>query len=108
MEELIELGRVYEAGLRVFQERDEMKSKLYSYEVGNRQFAAAHEKQFRGNPTEWEFYQAQAPWYRRVSCYWVTSAKKEETRLGRLATLIEDSANGRRIKQLTSNPKKPE
>ena len=108
MAELIELSRVHEAGLRVFQQRDEKKSKLYSCEVAKCQFAAAHEKQFRGNPTAWEFYQAQAPWYRRVSCYWVTSARKEETRLRRLATLIGDSANGRRIKQLTSHPKKPE
>jgi len=38
----------------------------------------------------------------------VSSAKKEETRLRRLATLIEDSAHGRRIRQLTANPKKPE
>jgi len=36
------------------------------------------------------------------------SAKREETRLRRLATLIDDSANGRRIKQLTANPKNPE
>jgi len=36
------------------------------------------------------------------------SAKKEKTRLRRLTTLFDDSANGRRIKQLISNPKKPE
>jgi len=108
MEELIELGRVHEAGLRVFQQRDKKKSKLYSYEVGTCQLAAAYEKQFRADPQAWEFYQAQAPWYRRVSCYWVMSAKKEETRLRRLAALIEDSANQRRIKQLTASPRKPE
>jgi len=108
MEELIKLGRVHEAGLRVFERRDKKKSKLYSYEVGQCKFEPAHETQFRANRAAWEFYQAQAPWYRRVSCYWVSSAKKEETRLRRLATLIEDSAHGRRIRQLTANPKKPE
>ena len=102
--ELINLGRVHTAGLRVFQQRDEKKSLLYSYEVKERQLDAAYEKQFRASPTAWEFYQSQAPWYRRVSCYWVMSAKREETRLRRLATLIADSANGRRIKQLTANP----
>lgn len=108
MEELIEMGRVHEAGLKVFGRRDRTKSKLYSYEVGTSQFAPAYEKRFRSNPTAWEFYQAQAPWYRRVSCYWVTSAKKEETRARRLAALIDDSAHGRRIKQLSKNLKKTE
>jgi uncharacterized protein YdeI (YjbR/CyaY-like superfamily) len=106
--ELIKLDRVHPAGMKVLQQRDEKKSKLYSYEVGNCKFAAAYEKLFRASPTAWEFYQAQAQWYRRVSCYWVMSAKREETRLRRLATLISDSASGRRIKQLTANPRKRE
>lgn len=108
MEELIQMGRVHEAGLRAFERRDKKKSKLYSYEVGNSKFEPAQERLFRAHPAAWEFYQRQAPWYRRVSCYWVTSAKKEETRARRLEQLIADSANGRRIKQLISNPKKPE
>jgi uncharacterized protein YdeI (YjbR/CyaY-like superfamily) len=108
IKELIQLGLVHKAGLTVFEKRDKKKSKLYSYEVGNCQLAEAYEKQFRANPTAWDFYQAQAPWYRRVSCYWVMTAKQEATRLRRLGQLIADSANGRRIKQLISNPKKPE
>ena len=107
MEELIRLGRVHEAGLRVFEGRDKTKSKLYSYEVNQCKFDPLHEKQFRASRSAWEVYRQQAPWYRRVSCYWVTSAKKEETRMRRLATLIDDSAHGRRITQLISNPKKP-
>lgn len=55
---------------------------------------------FEETPGAWEFYQAQPPGYRRRSAYWVTSAKREETRQRRLATLIDDSANGHRIKQL--------
>lgn len=108
MNELIKMGRVHSAGLKVFQQRDKKKSRQYSYEVRNRQFDSEYARQFRANPTAWEFYQAQAPWYRRVSCYWVMSAKKEETRLRRLATLIDDSADGRRIKQLAANRRKPE
>ena len=107
MEELIKLGRVPAAGMKTFQQRDKQKSKRYSYEVSNCKLAAAYEQQFRASPAAWEFYQSQAPWYRRVSCYWVMSAKKEETRLRRLATLIEDSARERRIKQLIANPTKP-
>jgi uncharacterized protein YdeI (YjbR/CyaY-like superfamily) len=108
MTELIKLGRAHQAGLEAFVQPDKKKSKLYSYEVGSRQFDSEFEKQFRANHQAWEFYQAQAPWYRRVSCFWVMSAKREETRLRRLARLIDDSAHGRRIEQLTANPKKPE
>ena len=107
MQELISAGQVHPAGLEVFKGRDKKKSKLYSYEVGNCRFDPVHEKEFRSNAPAWEFYQKQAPWYRRVSCYWVTSAKKEETKLRRLRILIDDSSHDRRIKQLTSNPQKP-
>jgi hypothetical protein len=43
------------------------------------------------------FFRAQAPYYQRTASRWVMSAQKEETRLRRLARLIEDSAKGRRI-----------
>jgi uncharacterized protein YdeI (YjbR/CyaY-like superfamily) len=107
MDKLIEEGLVHESGLQVFERRDKKKSKLYSYEARNGKLDPAFEKKFRANVAAWEFYQSQAPWYRRTSCYWVMSAKKEETRLRRLATLIIDSECGRRIKQLTPNKKTP-
>jgi uncharacterized protein YdeI (YjbR/CyaY-like superfamily) len=109
MEELIEKGRPHESGLRAFEKRDKKKSKLYSYEVrSSYHFSASYEKQFRSQRAAWEFYQAQAPWYRRVTCHWVMSAKREETRLRRLSMLMEDSSHQRRIKQLIPNRKKPE
>jgi uncharacterized protein YdeI (YjbR/CyaY-like superfamily) len=54
---------------------------------------------FRKHPGAWAFYSAQPPGYRKQTTAWVTSAKREETRQSRLATLIEDSANGIRVKQ---------
>jgi hypothetical protein len=41
-----------------------------------------------------------APGYRKIVRWWVISAKKEETRARRLATLIEYSAKGERIQRL--------
>ena len=64
---------------------------------------AAGERRFRANAKAWKFYQAQAPWYRRTSAWWVISAKKQETREKRLAALIECSEQGRRI-----DPMRPE
>ncbi len=48
----------------------------------------------------WAFFQQQPAGYRRQATQWVTSAKREVTRERRLATLIEDSGNHLRIKQL--------
>lgn len=56
--------------------------------------------QFKKATRAWAFYQAQPPGYRKQTARWVTSAKREETRARRLATLIEDSGNELRIKQL--------
>ena len=39
--------------------------------------------------------------YRRAAIHWVMTAKKEETRERRLASLIEDSAAGRTVPPLT-------
>jgi len=55
----------------------------------------------KANSHAWDFFQAQPPSYRKPATWWVMSAKKEETRRQRLATLIEDSAAGRRIAPLT-------
>ena len=99
--ELASLGLMRPAGLKAFEERAEEKSELYSYEQENAELNDAYEQQFRANKTAWEFFQAQAAWYRRAATWWVISAKKEETRLKRLATLIEDSEHGRTIPPLT-------
>jgi uncharacterized protein YdeI (YjbR/CyaY-like superfamily) len=102
MADLIREGRVQPAGLKAFEMRSEEKSALYSYERReSAQFDEASEAQFRAQEAAWKFFQAQAPWYRRTITYWVTSAKKEETRQRRLAQLIEHCAHGRTMPQLT-------
>lgn len=102
MGELDAEGRVLPAGAAAFGKRRDDKSAIYSYEQRhNAELPAAYEERFRANPAAWDFFQSQPPWYRRTSTHWVISAKKEETREKRLATLIGDSANGRTIAQLT-------
>ncbi len=97
VEELTKLGRMQKPGLTAFQTRDLKKSQQYSYERYNCRLEGAHEKQFKANAKAWEFFRAQAPWYQRTTTWWVVSAKREETRLKRLATLIGDSEMGKRI-----------
>ncbi len=103
--ELTRLGLMRPAGLRAFEQRREEKSAIYTYENAVRTLDPAAEKTFRANRKAWQFFNAQAPSYRRVCIYWVTSAKKEETRARRLATLINDSANGERVGVVTLKPK---
>jgi uncharacterized protein YdeI (YjbR/CyaY-like superfamily) len=66
----------------------------------------AYERQFKANRAAWKFFQAQAPWYQRTSSFWILSAKQEETRQRRLATLIDDSEKGRRLSMLTPKAKR--
>jgi uncharacterized protein YdeI (YjbR/CyaY-like superfamily) len=56
------------------------------------------EAKFRKQSTAWKNYESFPPYYRRMTAGWVASAKKEETRLGRLEKLIEFSARDERIK----------
>lgn len=103
--ELTQLGRMQPAGLKAFNERDQAKSRQYSYEERARKLDDAYEEQFRANTKAWDFFQAQAPYYRRVATWWVMSAKKEETRLKRLSALIEECEQGRRLAPLTGSSK---
>jgi uncharacterized protein YdeI (YjbR/CyaY-like superfamily) len=103
--ELTKLGLMAPAGLRAFDRRRDDKSAIYAYENAVRTLAPEDEKRFRTNKKAWAYFTAQAPSYQRVAIYWVTSAKRDETRERRLATLIDDSANGKRLDAYTLKPK---
>ena len=104
-EELTESGRMTPAGLAAFENRSRDSGK-YSFENRPSKLDVNLEKRFRANKKAWTFFNTQAPWYQRTSIFWVMSAKKEETRLKRLSTLIKDSEAARRIGLLTSKDKK--
>jgi uncharacterized protein YdeI (YjbR/CyaY-like superfamily) len=90
---------MHPAGLRAFEARDPKRSYAYSFEQRKegQKLAPEYQAKLEANKKAWAFFQAQAPYYQRTASWYVMSAKKEETRLKRLATLIEDSARGRRI-----------
>ena len=107
VQELTKKGLMHPAGLKAFAARDEKKSAIYSYEQRNSaQFTREQAKQFRSNKAAWEFFRSQAPWYQRVTTFWVISAKREETKLKRLSELIGHSQNRRTLPQLTPAKKK--
>jgi uncharacterized protein YdeI (YjbR/CyaY-like superfamily) len=105
--ELEALGLMHQAGRTAHAARTAAKSGIYSYERRDQaRLAPEQERAFKRNRKAWSYFQSQAPWYRRTATHWVVSAKREETRAKRLATLIADSAAGRRIAQL-ARPTRP-
>jgi uncharacterized protein YdeI (YjbR/CyaY-like superfamily) len=100
--ELEAAGLVVPAGRRAFEARAPERSGIYSYEQrDSAALSAAQEALFRSEVAAWDFFALQAPSYRKTAIWWVVSAKRPETRERRLATLIADSAQGRRLAQFT-------
>jgi len=105
LDELAKLGRVAPAGVKAFERRPSDSGK-YSFESRQRKLPPAYERQFKAHRAAWQFFRAQAPWYQRTTSFWVVSARREETRQRRLATLIDDSEKGRRLRLLTPKAKR--
>ncbi|MEO8393296.1 MAG: YdeI/OmpD-associated family protein [Chloroflexota bacterium] len=104
--ELKEQGLLHPYGQKVFDERDPAKENLYSHEQASLELPPDYEAQFRANAKAWDFFQSRPPSYKKPALWWVISAKQEATRLKRLATLIEDSAAGRKITPLMRKSEK--
>jgi uncharacterized protein YdeI (YjbR/CyaY-like superfamily) len=99
--DLTTLGLMRPKGVQAFEKRTGNRSEIYAYEQRKgAKLSATYEKQFRANNKAWKFFQTRPAWYRRTASWWVISAKKEETRLKRLAQLIDDCEHGRTLAQL--------
>jgi uncharacterized protein YdeI (YjbR/CyaY-like superfamily) len=98
-------GRMAAAGLAAFARRDAKRTRQYSYERAAARFTPAEERLFKAARPAWDFFRAQPPSYQRVCAWYLASAKKEETRRRRLETLIEASARGRRIDDISRKDK---
>jgi uncharacterized protein YdeI (YjbR/CyaY-like superfamily) len=79
---------------------------FWKKESGEASIVEPYAGMLRKNKAAWKFFAAQPPWYRKTASWWITRAKREETRLKRLATLIQDSSEGRTLRQLTRPPRK--
>jgi uncharacterized protein YdeI (YjbR/CyaY-like superfamily) len=99
-EKLVAAGRMRPSGLKAFEGAKD-QARTYSYEQRHEaSLERAMERQFRANRKAWDFFQAQAAWYRRTSTFWVMSAKQEETRKRRFSTLLSDCEHGLLVKPL--------
>jgi uncharacterized protein YdeI (YjbR/CyaY-like superfamily) len=98
MEKLIAEGRMTDAGLRAFERRTEDNSGIYAFEQKDAKLPPEFEARLKADAAAWAYWESRPPGYRHVATWWVISAKREETRERRMATLIEDCAAGRLIK----------
>ena len=97
-------GLMQPAGLRAFAGRTAEKSGIYSYETRPEALPETYAAIMRKNRAAWKDFDQRPPGYRRGAIGWVISAKTEETRMRRLATLMACSARGEPIPQLDRRP----
>ena len=102
---LIAAGRMRPPGLAAFRARRSDRSGVYSFEQKKTpKLPASYERVFRRSRAAWEFFRTRTDAYRRLTSHWVISAKREETRLRRLAVLVDSSEANRPIPGLPRAP----
>ena len=97
--ELVEQRRMRPTGLNAFAARIENKSGIYSYEQRTTELEEPYATYLKKNKAAWNFFRTQPPSYRKMIGWWIISAKREETRMARLAKLISESAKRKRLLQ---------
>ena len=97
IEQLNKSGLMMPEGQKAFDLRKENKSKIYSHEKKSVDLDSIYEKQFKKNKLAWDFFNAQAPSYKKVMIHWIMSAKQEKTRSSRLEKAITYSEQQKRM-----------
>lgn len=97
VEELTKAGLMMPEGQKAFDLRKENKSKIYSHEKEVTPLSKDYETKFKKNKLAWDFFNSQAPSYKKVMIHWIMNAKQEKTRLSRLEKTIKISGLGKRM-----------
>ena len=95
--ELTKAGRMRAAGRAAFAARDAARTEAIARVRRDPRLEKRLEARFKANRAAWEFFNAQPAGYRRMATWFVMSAKRDETRVKRLDSLIDISASGRRL-----------
>jgi uncharacterized protein YdeI (YjbR/CyaY-like superfamily) len=98
-------GKMKPAGERAYEE-NKQRTGVYAYENVQKELSREETARFRRDKAAWADWEKRPPGYRKVVLHWINSARKPETRERRLATLIADSAAGRKIAGIDISRKK--
>lgn len=98
---LIQAGRMAKPGLDAFRAHEGQPWGTYPHQrKATIKLAPAYTRRLRADRTAWDYWENEAPWYRRACTRFVMDAKKEETRIKRLERLIGYCRRGARIPPL--------
>jgi uncharacterized protein YdeI (YjbR/CyaY-like superfamily) len=96
--ELKKAGRMKPAGLAAFAGRSQSRTGRAHYEQRRKaKLRPEHVREFKRHAAAWKYYGTVPPGYRHLVNFWITSAKKPETRAKRLKLLIAACAQGKRL-----------
>ena len=88
---MIKEGRMTEVGLQTFNERQEYDEVVETLEI-----PLDMEGALKKNKSAWTNWQGFAPSYRRMYIYYVTSAKREDTRHRRIQKVVKQAGENKR------------
>lgn len=91
IEDLTKAGLMKTEGKKAFALRSEDRSGIYSHEKQPSILDPDFEKQFKANKIAWEYFNTQAPSYKKIMIHWIMTAKQEKTRISRLEKTINIS-----------------
>jgi uncharacterized protein YdeI (YjbR/CyaY-like superfamily) len=94
--ELEKEGRMQKRGLEVFTARKDQTG--YRIATAPKELSPDLLKEFKKHKAAWEFHCAQPPGYRKLCAFWISFAKREETRLKRLQRIIDAAERGERVR----------
>lgn len=88
-------GRMKERGLEIFKARKD--STGYRIATAPKELPDDLKKIFKKHKKAWAFHEAQPPGYRKMLAFWISFAKREETRMKRLQMIIDHAEKGERV-----------
>lgn len=92
-------GRMTSLGTKAFAHRKDEKSVVYAYEQEvTTELSLQELRIFKRDKPAWKYFEDCPPSYEKVLLHWVTTAKKAETRVSRLGTLMDACAAGKRLR----------
>ena len=97
VEELTQSGLMTPEGQKAFDLKTENRTAIYAYEKDPVLLDPTYESQFKENTIAWDFFNKQAPSYKKVMIHWIMTAKQETTRLSRLEKTIQISGELKRM-----------
>src|SRR5205814_2028339 len=98
VERLLKDDRMRPAGVQAYEAREAHRSEIYAYEQRSAELIEPYAGTLRSHKAAWKFFSAQPAGYRKMMNWWIVSAKREATRLDRLAKLIKASEKHERIR----------